>query len=90
MGKLYVGNLPYSADDEALKAHFEQVAPVISAKVIVDRDTGRSKGFGFVEMENSDDAMDRLNGGNMDGRELTVNVAREKPRDGRDRNSPRD
>jgi len=80
MGKLYVGNLPFETSDEDLKAHFEQVAPVSSAKVIMDRETGRSRGFGFVEMDESDDAMDRLNGGDMKGRPLTVNIAREKER----------
>ena len=91
MGKLYVGNLPFSATDESLKTHFEQVAPVTSAKIITDRETGRSRGFGFVEMDESDDAMDRLNGGDMQGRPLTINIAREKtrePRGGRERNYP--
>ena len=80
MGKLYVGNLPYEANDEDLKAHFEQVAPVISAKVVVDRETGRSRGFGFVEMEESEEAMDRLNDGYMKERALKISPAREKKR----------
>lgn len=93
MGKLYVGNLPFSSTDEDLKAHFEQVGEVSSAKVITDRQTGRSRGFGFVEMEDSDNAIERLNGGDMGGRELSVSVARESekraPRGGRERNYSR-
>ena len=65
MGKLYVGNLPFSATDDDLKAHFEQIGPVDSAKVIkdfsADKENGRSKGYGFVTMEDSDKAMEELN-----------------------------
>ncbi|MDE2188449.1 MAG: RNA-binding protein [Patescibacteria group bacterium] len=77
--KLYVGNLPYSTTDASLKSHFEQAGSVASASVIMDRMTGRSKGFGFVEMSTDDDAakaIDMFNGKEMDGRALTVNEAR--------------
>ena len=79
--KLYVGNLPYSVDDEALHQYFAQFGAVDSAKVIMDRESGRSKGFGFVEMQNDDDnqkAVDQLNGKDLDGREINVSLARPK------------
>ena len=77
--KLFVGNLPYSIDEAALRDVFAEVGDVASASIITDRDTGRSRGFGFVEM--ADDAaaqaaIDALNGHSMDGRKLTVNEAR--------------
>lgn len=78
---LFVGSLAYATNDDGLKAHFEQIGPVASARVITDRDTGRSKGFGFVEMENDDDnqkAVDQLNGKDLDGREINVSLARPK------------
>lgn len=78
---LFVGSLAYATNDDGLKAHFEQIGPVVSARVITDRDTGRSKGFGFVEMENDDDnqkAVDQLNGKDLDGREINVSLARPK------------
>ncbi len=84
--KLFVGSLPYSVRDEELKEFFSQVGPVASAQVIMDRFSGRSRGFGFVEMENDDDAsraVETLNGKEMDGRPITVNEARpreERPR----------
>lgn len=77
--KLYVGNLAYSVTDDTLRETFSQYGNVSSAKVIQDRDTGRSKGFGFVEMGNDDEAkaaIEALNGQSIDGRALTVNVAR--------------
>ena len=77
--KLYVGNLPFTATDDALRQIFEQVGTVESAKVITDRDTGRSKGFGFVEMANDQEATDaitRFNGADLEGRAMTVNEAR--------------
>lgn len=84
--KLYVGNLPYTIDDSTLESHFSQVGKVESARVITDRDTGRSKGFGFVEMASDDDAskaIESLNGQNMGGRNLTVSEARpQAPREG--------
>jgi RNA recognition motif-containing protein len=86
MGKrLYVGNLPYSATDDSLRTLFEAHGSVTSAQVIVDRDTGRSKGFGFVEMGNDQEAqaaIAALNGQQVDGRALTVNEARPKTEGG--------
>ena len=84
--KLYVGNLPFSATDDSLRSIFEQVGQVDSAKVITDRDTGRSKGFGFVEMatdEECSEAIKKFNGSDYEGRALTVNEARPMaPREG--------
>jgi RNA recognition motif-containing protein len=77
--KLYVGGLPYRSTDADLKAHFEQAGPVESAVIIMDKMTGRSKGFGFVEMSNDSDAdtaVQMFNGKDFDGRSLTVNEAR--------------
>jgi cold-inducible RNA-binding protein len=76
--KLYVGNLPYGITDTDLQKLFGPHGAVQSAQVIKDRDTGRSKGFGFVEMENDEaqTAIDALNGKEVDGRALTVNEAR--------------
>lgn len=79
--KLYVGNLPYSVRDEDLQHHFSEFGTVTSAKVMMDRDTGRSKGFGFVEMgsdEQAQAAIRGLNGKSVDGRALVVNEARPK------------
>ncbi len=78
---IYVGNLPYSTGDNDLKDLFSQVGNVISARVITDRETNRSRGFGFVEMGSSEEgqqAISRFHGYAMDGRNLTVNEA--KPR----------
>lgn len=84
--KLYVGNLPYSTDDAALESQFSAFGKVDSARVITDRDTGRSKGFGFVEMASDDEAdkaIESLNGQSMGGRALTVSEARpQAPREG--------
>ena len=77
--KLYVGNLSYSVRDEDLQQHFAPYGQVQSAKVMMERDTGRSKGFGFVEMGSAAEAqaaIEALHGRNMGGRDLTVNVAR--------------
>jgi len=77
--KLYVGNLSYTVRDESLQDHFSAFGGVMSAKVMMDRDSGRSKGFGFVEMTTADEAQAAirgLNGQELDGRALTVNVAR--------------
>ena len=79
---IYIGNLPWSFRDESLKQLFEEHGEVTSAKVIVDRMSGRSRGFGFVEMASADEAesaIEALNGYETDGRELKVNEA--KPRD---------
>lgn len=84
--KLYVGNLAYSITDSTLQQKFSAFGNVESAKVMVDRDSGRSKGFGFVEMGNSQEAqaaIQGLHGESVDGRALTVNVARPpEPRSG--------
>jgi len=83
---IYVGNLSYNIDDDSLKAAFEKFGEVKSAKVITDRETGRSKGFGFVEMMteiSGSQAIEELNGKDLDGRALRVNEARpreERPR----------
>jgi len=77
--KLYVGNLPYTVSDSDLQRLFEPHGAVQSAQVVVDRDTGRSKGFGFVEMETGEAAqaaISALNGQDFNGRSLTVNEAR--------------
>lgn len=77
--RLYVGGLPYSTTDAELKTAFEKVGPVVSATIIIDKMTGRSRGFGFVEMENDADiskAIDMWNGKEFGGRVLTVNEAR--------------
>lgn len=79
--KLFVGNLPYSTTNESLGEFFAQYGEVTSAAVIMDRATGRSKGFGFVEMTNdaeADAAIAKGDGAEMDGRRLTVSEARPK------------
>ena len=82
--KLYVGNLPYELSDDDLKNHFSQAGSVTSANVIRYHDTGRSKGFGFVEMEKEEDAqkaIDMFNGKDLNGRNIVVSEARPpKPR----------
>ncbi|MBC7746635.1 RNA-binding protein [Pedobacter sp.] len=84
--KLFVGSLAWGTTDEELQAHFAQCGTVESAKVITDRDTGRSKGFGFVEFNDdaeADAAVEKLNGSDLGGRQITVNEARpreERPR----------
>ena len=87
--KLYVGNLPYNTSDEDLRDLFASYGEVTSSNVIIDRMTNRSKGFGFVEMTNDDEAqkaIDELNNTNFNGRNIRVNEALErKPRrDNRD------
>ena len=77
--KLYVGNLPYSTTDDDLRDAFASHGSVSSARVIMDRETGRSRGFGFVEMADDTQgqaAISAMNGANLDGRTLTVNEAR--------------
>jgi cold-inducible RNA-binding protein len=84
--KLYVGNLSYGISDSTLEQMFSAHGQVQSAQVIMDRDTGRSKGFGFVEMGSDQEAkaaIAALNGKEMDGRALTVNEARPKESGGR-------
>ena len=83
--KLYVGNLSYSTTDRQLEEHFGQIGEVVEATVIEDRATGRSKGFGFVEMADeatAEKAIAELNGKEFDGRSLTV--AEAKPRQPRE------
>jgi len=82
--KIFVGNLPFSVDDAALAEIFEQYGQVASAKVVTDRESGRSRGFGFVEIDDEDSAnkaIEATNGTEVDGRPLTVNKAKPK-RDG--------
>lgn len=83
MTSIYVGNLPFSATEDELREQFEQFGPVQSVKLISDRETGRPRGFGFVEMESdvSNAAIEGMNGKDMGGRPLRVNEAQErKPR----------
>ena len=84
--KLYIGNLPFTVTDDQLRDHFSQVGTVTSAQVIMDRFSGRSKGFGFVEMstdEEASKAISQFNGQDLSGRALTVSEARPKePREG--------
>jgi RNA recognition motif-containing protein len=83
--KIFVGNLPFSVDDEALLKLFTDHGQVDSAKVITDRDSGRSRGFGFVEMADSGEAqkaIEAINGTEVDGRALTVNEARPQKKRG--------
>jgi len=87
---IYVGNIPYSTSEDDLRTTFSEYGEVSSAKVIMDRDTGRSKGFGFVEMDSSEagaSAIKALDGTPMDGRNIKVNEAR--PREERPRGASR-
>lgn len=77
--KLYVGGIPYSTTEDDLKAAFAEIGPVTSSAIIIDKMTGRSKGFGFIEMANdadADKAVSEMNGKDFQGRTLTVNEAR--------------
>ncbi|HNS71659.1 MAG TPA: RNA-binding protein [bacterium] len=86
MTKLYVGNLPYSVNDQSLGNLFSKYGNVLSSTVIIDKMSGRSKGFGFVELEDDSQAqaaIKELNNSDMDGRKINVSVARpmeERPR----------
>ena len=84
--KIYVGNLPFTATSESLSELFSKFGSVDSSKIVTDRDTGRSKGFGFVEMSDAseaDSAIEKLHGSDLGGRALTVNEARPmEPRTG--------
>lgn len=76
---LFVGSLPWAVDDAKLSQIFSEFGTVVSAQIIKDRDTGRSKGFGFVEMsteEEASNAIAKLNGSGMDGRNIVVNIAK--------------
>lgn len=82
--KLFVGSLPWSVDDAKLTEIFAQAGNVVSAQVVKDRDTGRSRGFGFVEMSTDEEAqaaVNNLNGTDIEGRKIVVNIAR--PREDR-------
>ena len=93
--KLYVGGLSYNTTEEAFNEAFSQAGTVVSANIIIDKMTGRSKGFGFVEYasdEEADTAIEMYNGKELDGRRLTVNEARpmeERPRRSFDRGGDR-
>jgi RNA recognition motif-containing protein len=89
--KLFIGSLAWATTDDSLRELFAQVGEVVSANVIVDRETNRSKGFGFVEMSSEEDAkkaVDQLNGKDLDGRPIVVSEAR--PREERPRNFSND
>lgn len=82
MTKLYIGNLPYGATEDDLKQSFGEFGVVLSVSIITDRDSGRSKGFGFVEMANDEEAMKaiaELNGATVQGRAIVVNKSEPKP-----------
>lgn len=89
--KLYVGNLPFTATDEAVHALFSKHGTVEKVSLITDRDTGRPRGFGFVEMSNADAsrAMQALNGTDFDGRSLKVSEAQDRERSGGGNRGPR-
>ncbi len=90
--RLYVGGLPYSTTEQDLISLFEQAGAVANATVIIDRETGRSKGFGFVEMSSDEDgqsAIQHLNGTVLGNRTITVNEARERPARGSYQNRDR-
>jgi RNA recognition motif-containing protein len=89
--KLYVGNLPFTATDESVRALFSKHGTVEKVSLITDRDTGRPRGFGFVEMSNADAsrAMQALNGTDFEGRALKVNEAQDRERSGGGRGGPR-
>ena len=79
--KLFVGSLPWAVNDDGLKQAFSAYGKVVSATVVVDRRSGRSKGFGFVEMENDSEAkaaIEALNGSELNGRNIVVNEAKPK------------
>lgn len=83
--KIYVGNLPYSVTDATLESNFAEFGRVSSAKVMMDRDTGQSKGFGFVEMASAEvaqAAISALHGMSVDGRSIVVNLARPREEGG--------
>ena len=81
ISKIFVGNLPFEADDQDLSEIFSQAGAVVSARVVTDRYTGRSKGFGFVDMASTNDAqsaIDKFNGAEFNGRPITVSLAQPK------------
>ncbi|MCD6181889.1 MAG: RNA-binding protein [Candidatus Cloacimonetes bacterium] len=80
MKKLYIGNISWQASEEDLQELFSQYGQVESVRIITDRETGKSRGFGFVEMEDAERAMAELNGVDLKGRSLRVSEARERRR----------
>lgn len=91
MTKLYVGNLPFTATDESVRTLFSKHGTVETVALITDRETGRARGFGFVEMPNADAsrAMQALNGTDFDGRALKVNETQDRERSGGGNRGPR-
>lgn len=91
MTKIYVGNLPFTTTEESVRALFSEHGTVEKISLITDRDSGQPRGFGFVEMSNSDAAraMQALNGTELEGRSLKVNQAQERDRSGPRRAAPR-
>jgi len=93
--RLFVGGLPYSVTSSQLEEMFSKFGSIVSCDVIIDRESGRSKGFGFIEMENdkeADEAIEKLNDTELEGRKIAVNVARpreERPRFDNRRGGPR-
>lgn len=90
--KIYVGNLSYQTTEGDLESHLSQFGTILSVRIITDRDTGRSKGFGFVEFESQEamqKAIEELNGQEFQGRSLRVNEAQDKPRGDRPRRDSR-
>jgi len=83
--KLFVGNLPFTVTEDDLGELFGKHGSVSSCKIIMDRDTGRSKGFAFIEMENAETAMSALDGVDLGGRPLRVNEAQDRPKRSDDR-----
>lgn len=83
--RIYVGNVPYHSSEQEIRTHFETVGTVSKVDVVTDRDTGRPRGFVFVDMDDkgAQRAIDELNGSNLGGRALTVNQAKDKPRPAR-------
>ena len=82
---IFVGSLPFSLEEAELKGFFEEYGEVASARIITDKFSGRSKGFGFIEMPNDEEAkkaIEELNGAEVDGRTIVVNESIEKPKDG--------
>ena len=78
MGKVYVGNIPWATTEEQLKGFFSVIGTVHAVRIVSDKDTGRPKGFAFVDMENSDKAIADLNNTDFNGRLLRLNMARER------------
>ena len=89
---IYVGNLPYTANENSLRDLFEGYGQVTTAKIVTDKFTGSSRGFGFIEMPNADEAqraIDELNGKDFEGRKIVVNESRPRENNGRDSRPPR-